>query len=67
MKWVCTSPLVLSPQMKKVANSTQKVPLVEISPNTVKFHLKTAFERTGSRSQTDLVRRALRILTDLDA
>jgi DNA-binding CsgD family transcriptional regulator len=37
-----------------------------ISPNTVKFHLKTAFERTGSRSQTDLVRRALRILTDLD-
>jgi PAS domain-containing protein len=37
-----------------------------ISPNTVKFHLKTAFERTGSRSQTDLVRRALRMLADLD-
>jgi GAF domain-containing protein len=37
-----------------------------ISANTVKFHLKTAFERTGSRSQADLVRRALRILTDLD-
>jgi DNA-binding NarL/FixJ family response regulator len=37
-----------------------------ISPNTVKFHLKTAFERTGSRSQIDLVRRALRMLTDLD-
>ena len=37
----------------------------EISMNTVKFHLKTAFERTGSRSQADLVRRALMALNDL--
>jgi GAF domain-containing protein len=38
----------------------------EISMNTVKFHLKTAFERTGSRSQADLVRRALMVLNDLE-
>lgn len=37
-----------------------------ISMNTVKFHLKTAFERTGSRSQADLVRRALLVLNDLE-
>jgi hypothetical protein len=37
----------------------------EISMNTVKFHLKTAFERTGSRSQADLMRRALMALNDL--
>ena len=37
----------------------------EISMNTVKFHLKTAFERTGSRSQADLVRHALAALNDL--
>lgn len=36
-----------------------------ISMNTVKFHLKTAFERTGSRSQADLVRRTLLALNDL--
>ena len=36
-----------------------------ISMNTVKFHLKTAFDRTGSRSQADLVRRALLALNDL--
>lgn len=36
-----------------------------ISMNTVKFHLKTAFDRTGSRSQTDLIRRALLALNDL--
>src|SRR5271170_74206 len=36
-----------------------------ISMNTVKFHLKTAFDRTGARSQTDLVRRALLALNDL--
>jgi DNA-binding CsgD family transcriptional regulator len=33
--------------------------------NTVKFHLKTAFEPTGTRRQTYLVRRALLILNDL--
>ncbi len=38
-----------------------------ISMNTVKFHLKTAFERTGSRSQTDLVRRTLLAINDLGA
>jgi hypothetical protein len=37
-----------------------------ISINTVKFHLKTAFDRTGSRSQADLVRRALLALNDLE-
>src|SRR5579863_3311912 len=37
-----------------------------ISPNTVKFHLKKAFDLTGSRSQTDLVRRGLLALADLD-
>jgi DNA-binding CsgD family transcriptional regulator len=36
-----------------------------ISMNTVKFHLKTAFERTETRSQTELVRRALLALNDL--
>jgi hypothetical protein len=36
-----------------------------ISPNTVKFHLKTAFNSTGVRRQTDLVRRALAALNDL--
>ncbi len=36
-----------------------------ISMNTVKFHLKTAFERTDTRSQVDLVRRALLALNDL--
>jgi hypothetical protein len=36
-----------------------------ISQNTVKFHLKTAFDRTGTSSQTDLVRRALLALNDL--
>jgi GAF domain-containing protein len=37
-----------------------------ISMNTVKFHLKTAFDRTGSRTQADLVRRALLALNDLE-
>jgi hypothetical protein len=37
-----------------------------ISLNTVKFHLKTAFDRTGTRSQTDLVRLALLAIGDLD-
>jgi GAF domain-containing protein len=36
-----------------------------ISTNTVKFHLKTAFERTETRSQTELVRRTLLALNDL--
>ena len=36
-----------------------------ISMNTVKFHLKTAFDRTDTRSQVDLVRRALLALNDL--
>lgn len=36
-----------------------------ISPNTVKFHLKAAFNSTGVRRQTDLVRRALLALNDL--
>jgi len=36
-----------------------------ISMNTVKFHLKTAFDRTGTRNQTDLVRRTLLALNDL--
>ena len=36
-----------------------------ISANTVKFHLKTAFERTGARSQADLMRQALVALNDL--
>jgi hypothetical protein len=36
-----------------------------ISINTVKFHLKTAFDRTGSRTQADLVRRALLAVNDL--
>mgnify|MGYP001437008386 CR=1 FL=1 len=38
-----------------------------ISMNTVKFHLKTAFERTGTRSQADLVRRALLAINDIGA
>jgi len=37
-----------------------------ISMNTVKFHLKTAFDRTGTRSQTDLLRRTLLALNDLE-
>jgi PAS domain-containing protein len=36
-----------------------------ISVNTVKFHLKTAFERTGTRSQLELLRRAILALDDL--
>jgi DNA-binding CsgD family transcriptional regulator len=36
-----------------------------ISANTVKFHLKTAFDRTGARNQADLVREALLALSDL--
>lgn len=36
-----------------------------ISSHTVKFHLKTAFDRTGTRSQTDLARKALLALADL--
>ena len=36
-----------------------------ISINTVKFHLKAAFERTGTRSQAALLRRALLALADL--
>jgi len=36
-----------------------------ISMNTVKFHLRTAFDRTGTRNQADLVRRALLALNDL--
>jgi hypothetical protein len=36
-----------------------------ISMNTVKFHLKTAFERTGTRSQVELVRRTLLALNDV--
>lgn len=37
----------------------------EISMNTVRFHLKTAFACTGTRSQSGLVRRALLALNDL--
>ena len=36
MKCVCTSPLVDSPQIKKVANRIQKVGLAEAWPSTVK-------------------------------
>jgi hypothetical protein len=36
-----------------------------ISMNTVRFHLKTAFARTETRSQADLVRNALSALRDL--
>jgi len=36
-----------------------------ISMNTVRFHLKTAFARTGTRSQSGLVRNALLALNDL--
>jgi DNA-binding CsgD family transcriptional regulator len=36
-----------------------------ISMNTVRFHLKTAFARTETRSQADLVRAALSALNDL--
>jgi hypothetical protein len=36
-----------------------------ISIHTVRFHLKTAFARTGARSQTALVRTALSALADL--
>ncbi len=37
-----------------------------ISINTVKFHLKAAFAKTGARSQADLVRKALLALKDLE-
>ena len=37
----------------------------DISMNTVKFHLKTAFERTGARSQLELLRRAILAFDDL--
>jgi hypothetical protein len=37
----------------------------QISINTVKFHLKTAFERTGTRSQLELLRRTILALDDL--
>jgi DNA-binding CsgD family transcriptional regulator len=36
-----------------------------ISMNTVKFHLKTAFDRTETRSQSDLIRRAMLAINDL--
>jgi hypothetical protein len=36
-----------------------------ISMNTVRFHLKTAFARTETRSQADLMRNALSALSDL--
>jgi len=36
-----------------------------ISMNTVRFHLKTAFARTETRSQAALVRNALSALSDL--
>lgn len=36
-----------------------------ISVNTVKFHLKTAFERTGTRSQLELLRRTILALDDV--
>jgi hypothetical protein len=36
-----------------------------ISMNTVRFHLKTAFARTETRSQADLMRNALSVLSDL--
>src|SRR5665213_3270361 len=36
-----------------------------ISINTVRFHLKTAFARTGARSQAELVSQALLALNDL--
>jgi hypothetical protein len=36
-----------------------------ISMNTVKFHLKTAFDRTGTRSQLELLRRTILALDDL--
>lgn len=36
-----------------------------LSVNTVRTHLRTAFERTDTRSQVDLVRKALQALNDL--
>ncbi len=36
-----------------------------ISMNTVRFHMKTAFVRTETRNQVDLVRKALSALSDL--
>ena len=36
MKWVCTRPLVLEPQTKKVANSTQKIGTRTQSCSTIK-------------------------------
>jgi hypothetical protein len=37
-----------------------------ISMNTVRFHLKTAFARTDTHSQAELVRVAMSVLADLD-
>lgn len=36
-----------------------------VSMNTIKFHLKTAFARTESRNQAELVRKAMMALNDL--
>ena len=36
-----------------------------ISMNTVRYHLKMAFARTGARNQVELVRQALRAVNDL--
>jgi len=36
-----------------------------ISMNTVRFHLKVAFERTGARTQAELIRIGLQALNDL--
>jgi DNA-binding CsgD family transcriptional regulator len=36
-----------------------------ISMNTVRFHLKTAYALTGTRSQAELVRKAMSVLGDL--
>jgi hypothetical protein len=38
-----------------------------ISVNTMKYHLKIAFDRSGARSQVDLVRMAILALSDLEA
>ena len=47
MKWVWTSPLVLSPQTKKVPASTQKVRLPEASLSALSVAPKTGFAGAG--------------------
>jgi DNA-binding CsgD family transcriptional regulator len=37
-----------------------------ITIHTARFHLRTALARTGTRTQVELVRMAVRLLRDLD-